>query len=540
MQKILFSFFLVGLLFLSFSQNQPGTGLAMQLNAYATANKLFQQAEKQSLEAGDNEQLQARADETYHRALVAFTILIPAVEKAGHDSLSFFTRLKTGFIAYYFDSINTAKTDYLAAITLKMKLPSVADSFLFIPCLFTGGIYYTQNQFDSAFFYYRKAEQILEKYNQPLNHSQRLYNRLGAMYYETGNYRQARNYFEKAITLTNPADKILLDNYKINIASLLIKLEEFEPAKMIYEGLLPSRAYENEIYHNLAIISLKQQDYKKAISYLRQVNYADNKKSIDLYYNFGVAYSELNEKDSSEFYLQRAIAENVKWNGRRKNIPYGLVLKYQADELVKQQLFKEATELYQQAVMQFLDNFKEPDIYKNPEEFSGVISFINLFKTLAAKASAFENWYQHEHDIELLKASLNAYQAAFKLADYVEKTYASDEALLFPGKIKYTVHSKPINVSLLLYDRTKKRNYLEEAYLFDQRNKASTIAFNKRENELKNETGKANLRTGQEISLKTSITRLSLNAAQATDSAALSQIHTAIRDNEIKLGKLQE
>ncbi|MBC7873692.1 MAG: CHAT domain-containing protein, partial [Ferruginibacter sp.] len=122
----------------------------------------------------------------------------------------------------------------------------------------------------------------------------------------------------------------------------------------------------------------------------------------------------------------------------------------------------------------------------------------------------------------------------------VEKTYASDEALLFPGKIKYTVHSKPINVSLLLYDRTKKRNYLEEAYLFDQRNKASTLAFNVRENELKNETGNANQRTGQEISLKTSITRLSLKAAQATDSAALSQIHTAIRDNEIKLGKLQE
>ena len=48
------------------------------------------------------------------------------------------------------------------------------------------------------------------------------------MYYETGNYRQARNYFEKAILLTSPAAKRSGKYYKINIASLLVKLEEFD------------------------------------------------------------------------------------------------------------------------------------------------------------------------------------------------------------------------------------------------------------------------------------------------------------------------
>lgn len=83
------------------------------------------------------------------------------------------------------------------------------------------------------------------------------------MYYENGNYRQARNYFEKAISLTDPSDKNLLANYKINIASILIKLEEFESAKTLYQKLLPSAAFENEIYHNLGIISLNEQDFKK-------------------------------------------------------------------------------------------------------------------------------------------------------------------------------------------------------------------------------------------------------------------------------------
>ena len=540
MQKFLLSFFLVGLLLFCFSQNQQENSVAAQLKAYTTAGKVYQQAEQLSLQAGDNEKLQARADEKYQQALAALTSLIPAAEKTGNDSLAFFIHLKTGFISFYFDSANAAKKNYLAAIALKQKLPAIADSFLFIPCLYSGAIYYNQNQFDSALFYYKKAERLNDSYQNPLAESQRLYNRLGAMYYENGNYRQARNYFEKAISLTDPSNKNLLANYKINMASLLIKLEEFEPAKKLYQTLLPSVAFENEIYHNLGIISLKQQDYKKAGEYLRKVNYPDNKKSIELYYNFGVAYAEMNETDSADFYLQKAIAENVKWNGRRKNIQYGLILKYQADEQAKERLYKEAIDQYQQAILQFHSQFKENDGNKNPEQFTGVFSYINLFNTLIAKASAFESWYQQEKSIELLKAALAAYQSAFKLADYVEKTYDSDEARLFLGKIKYTVHSKPIDVSLQLYELTKKREYLEDAYLFDQRNKASILALTVQENELRSNADQTNELIRQESLLKTTITRLSLKAAQATDSLGLFQINTDIRDNEIALSKLKE
>ena len=540
MQKILLPFILLVVLCCCFSQNQPHSNKVAQLKIYTAANKIYQQAENSSRQAGESEELQTKADEIYKQAFLAFNSLIPAIEKTGNDSLLFFTRLKTGYISYYFDSTEAAKKDYLYLIALKQKLSAVADSFLFLPCLYTGAIYYNQNQFDSALFYYKKAEQLNDSYQKPLAESQRLYNRLGAIYYENGNYRQARNYFEKAISLTDSSNKNLLTNYKINIASLLIKLEELEPAKIVYHSLLPSVAFENEIYHNLGIISLKQQDYRKAIENFRKVSYSSDKKNIDLYYNFGVAYAGINETDSADFYLQRAIAENLKWNGHRKNIQYGLILKYQADEQAKQQLYKEAIEQYQQAILQFHTGFKENDGNKNPDEFTGVFSFINLFNTLTSKAAAFEGWYQQEKNIDFLKAALTAYQSAFKLADYVEKTYDSDEARLFLGKIKYTVHSKPIDVSLLLYDLTQKRNYLEEAYLFDQRNKASILALNAQENKLRSNAGQSNELIRQESSLKTAITRLLLKAAQTTDSLSLFQITTAIRDNEIALGKLQE
>ncbi|HEY6062766.1 MAG TPA: tetratricopeptide repeat protein, partial [Chitinophagaceae bacterium] len=540
MTKFILSSFLACLLLFCFSQDNPGSNSLSILKAYSNADEIYRRAERLSLQAGNDDSLQAKADEVYREALVGFNNLVPGIEKTGNDSLHFFVRMKTGFIEFYFDSINAAKKDYLATIALKQRLPAVPDSFLFIPLLYTGGIYYTQNQFDSALFFYKKAETVNDNYKKPLTGSERLYNRLGVMYFENGNYRQARNYFEKAITLTKPTDTSLLVNYKVNIASLLVKLEEYPKAQTVYESLLSYHVLPDEINHNLGIISLKLDDYKKAITYLRNVNYTGSRKSIDLYYNFGVAWSGLHEDDSSTYYIQKAIAENTKWNDHKKNTAFGLILNFQARELMNLHKYNQAIELYQEAIMQFDPGFNEPDILKNPEEFSAVFSYINLFNTLIAKADALELLYKEQQDIKFLELSFDAYRSAFKLADYVEKTYDSDEARLFLGKIKYTAHSKPIDVSLLLYDLTQKREYLEEAYHFDQQNKASVLTLNVQENELKNKNTLYKELFEKEASLKSAITRLSLKSAQLTDSLQLQLVNSTIRDHEIQLGKLQE
>ena len=542
MQRLLFTFFLAILLLLCFSQERKNNNTSLKPD-YISAERIFQQAQHQSDKAGDDTTLQADADILYTQANIAFLSLIPVADKENNDSLGFLIRLRTAFIASYFDSINVAKKYYLEAITLKQHLPQIPDSLLFTPYVYMGGICYRQNQFDSALYYYKKAEQINDSYNKPLAEAQRLYNRLGAMYYETGNYRQARNYFEKAIAVlaaSGSRDIGLLVNYKINTASLLIKLESYKEAQSVYESILAYHVFTDEINHNLGIISIKQQEYKKAIEYFRKVNYKDNNKIIDLCYNLGVAWAGLQEKDSSAFYLQQALAENIRWNSQRKNIPYGLILRFQADELVNQREYKKAVETYQQAIMQFDASFNETDIYKNPEIFSEVFSYINLFNTLAAKADAMKLLYQEEKDIKLLQASLETYRCAFSLADYVEKTYNSDEARLFLNKIKYTVHSKPIDISLELYDLTQKREYLEKAYTFDQQNKASILALNVHESELRRSSSLNKNLLEEETSVKTSITRLLLKLSGTSDSQQLQSIHSSIRDYEIRLGKLQE
>lgn len=539
MRKFLLSLLWTLTLLFCFSRNQQ-SGPAALLQQFRAAEKIYRSAERQSELAGDNEQAQAGADSLYKQSLVLFRSILQEADQASFDSLSFFTRRRTGYIEYLFGHTGNAKQDYLDAIRLKEKLPGIADSFLFAPLLYAGSILYSQNSFDSALFYYKKAEQVKDLYPVPLQESQRLYNRLGVMYYENGDYRQARNYFEKAISVTPPGETSLLVNYRINIASLLVKLDEQEAAKKAYESILPYNIFNNEIYHNLGIISLKQKNYQQAIAYLGRVKYGDDKKNIDLYYNLGMAYSGLNQPDSSEQYLLRALAENLKWNGHKKNTSYGLILKYQADEMVRRLRYSEALDLYQQALMQFDAGFTETDTRKNPAVFTAVYSYINLFNTLTAKADAQQKIYEQGKKTEMAEQALDSYRAAFRLADYVEKTYNSDEARLFLGRIKYAVHSRPIEIGLLLYRLTHKREYLEEVYFFDQRNKASVLSLNIRQQELKTPDEATNELNRRETMLKSAITRLSLRASVQTDSLALSELNDAIRDNEIELNKVRE
>lgn len=541
MIRLLLSFILISLLVVAISQ-QGGTAKKPYLKKYASADTFYHKAEQLSSLVDYTDETGEKEAAMNQQALKGFKNVLPAIEKAHDDSLAFHCYYKIGELEHYFDSLTAAKRHYEMAIAIKSRLPSLSDSFLFKPYLFVGGIQYNSNQFDSALINYKKAEEIARQYTTTLDGTNRLYNTLGAMYYETGNFSQAKNYFEKAIALLgtpNSSNEGLLINYKINLAATLTRLEEFDEANTIYQDLLKKDINKNDILHNIGTINLRLGAGREALGFFKQVNYTNNRK-VRLLNDIGQAYENMNKADSANYYYLEAVTENKKWSNGGKNVQAGLTLKYQGYLNYKESEFMKALEKYQQAIIQLVNDFNATDIYKNPEQYSGVFSYINLFNLLTAKGDAFEKLYQKEKDIKELEASLDAYRSAFHLADYVERTYDSDEARLFLNKIKYTAHSKPIDISLFLFDLTQKRIFLEDAYLFDQRNKASILSLNVQENESRNKPGVNNELFLQASSVKSAITRLSLKASQTIDSASLASINASVRDYEIQLGKLQE
>ena len=538
MKRSLATFFFSCLLIPSFSQKKDQASIDY-LAIYSQAEKLFEKAKLLSDKADFDEKTQKLQNHLYAGTLSKLQEALKKAPSAANDSLSFHIFVKMGLVHHYFDSLAPAKENYLKAIELKTGLPNIPDSFLFKPYLFLGGILYDEHEFDSASMYYQKAEGIQNSYKNALEESQRLYNKLGAIYYEMGNYRMARTHFEKALSSLNSSQPFytsLMINYKINIASILIKLEQYKEAKKMYEAILPYKIYENEIWHNLGIINNHLGEFREAIRDFEKVKYSTGNKTVDLNYNLAVAYNNLNQNDSASFYLQKAILEGQKISKDEKNTAYGLALKFSGDKKIATGEFADALNFYQQAIIQFDLSFNEKNIYANPQQFSGIFSYINLFNALSAKGEAFEKLFRSSKERKNLEAALDAFRSAFKLVDYVEKVYESDESRLFLNQIKYLVHGKPIDLCLELYGATKEMKYVEEAYFFDQQNKASILSLNLQLQEIQKHGGSSSELIRRESSLKSTITRLSLKAAQGPDRIQIDQI----RNLEIQLAALQQ
>ncbi|MBN8687729.1 MAG: CHAT domain-containing protein [Chitinophagales bacterium] len=537
--KYLFSFlFVLAVLGWLWAQQRTAAG-GTYWTVYAEAEKNYKEAEQGSFTKNYSEEKEEALNRT---ALRLFLQVIPFFESGRLDSLSVITHTRIGSIYHYLDSLEAAKEHYLKAIRWGRQNTSLPDSFLFKPCLYAGTVYYSLHQYDSAVSFYKQAETISEKYTSPLTDQQRLYNQLGLIHYETGNYKQARNYFDKALSKLSPADPALKElrvTYQNNIASALLNLEQYEEAKAIYLQLLPSPVYKNVIRQNLGMIDLSLGAPADAIRWFRQTTPAPD-NTVQLYNKMAKAFLEMKLPDSAAFYLALADTENKKRNGNTKNVTFGLTLTHQAELALSKHQPAKAVALYQQAVIQFHHMFNDTAFSSNPEKFTGVYSYIQLFNALCDKADALQTLYQQSKEITPLAQALDAYQAAFRLASYVEHTYDSDEARLFLGKIKHHIHSKPIDISLQLYELTGKINYLEQTYNFDQLNKASILTLNVQENELRTNNNQEKGLITKETNIKKSITRLILEAGREKDSTRLGELRSAVRDQEIELGKIQD
>lgn len=523
-------------LFLSRSQQVAPT-LASLAQQYSEAQADYDSATV----AGRRRNSGPDAEERFNAsALRKFQRLYPLLpSNSRFDSLRFYTAFKVGELQHYFENFSEAVHFYNTALAVK-KQGRFADSVFFKPYLYAGIIYYTQNKFDSALQYFTIAESIQKKYNNALPEGERLYNIVGVLYYERGNYRQARNYFQKAIEVLRPDNEAydnLYVNYHINLAQILLKLEEYNEANTIYQKLLPLHIMTREIYHNLGSLNLSLGAAEKALFFFRKVGPGYN-KAIRLYNSMGDAFFSEQQYDSATTYYNKALQTYQSLGKNSDPIGYGLTLKSLGRSAVRFGRYNDALQLYQEAIQQFYPSFTSPDIHRNPVQFSGVFSYINLFQALVAKADAWHFVYTQTDSLAAAKEELATYQSAFRLIAYVEGTYESDEARLFLSKIRSTLHVKPIAIAYELYRRTKNKGFLEDLYLFDQQNKATALVLSR---QLSEELGRSHSPLLQkEQELKSAITLSSIRAAQVTDSAQLVALNQGIRDKEIQLSKVQD
>jgi CHAT domain-containing protein/tetratricopeptide (TPR) repeat protein len=432
-----------------------------------------------------------------------------------------------------------AELFHLAILACK-KNKLLPDSLLFKPYLYTGSLHYTNNELDSAIAWYKLAE-ALTLSNPALAETERLYNKLGVLYYETGDYRKSIDYFEKALAIASADSGTGNDfaiYYKNNIAASLVRMESYAAALNIYKGLLQYNVNSDQLFANMGFAYQQLGDTRNALLYLHQVKQSSPKQLNNL---TGV-FLRTGQYDSARFYNNQALSFFAAAGNRNESSVYAVALKHAGD--IKTRWGDAAAGLadYQSAITKLVPGFTDTNTARNPLLFTGLQNFNVLFDVLTGKAKAFkkESDSAQQAVVNYRQQALGAYTAALSLARYVERTYSSDDARLFLKTKVNPACSEAVSLALDLYHDTKDDNYLQAAFNYAENNKASVLQAGLLQLELQDIAGLPVSLISTEKKYKSLISRLNIQLAQVGDTIAGRALQTRLRDAELQLSKTQD
>lgn len=489
---------------------------------------------------------------------MALVLFDEVIREGGPDALVGQACLNKGILLDIRGNYAEALNVYRNVLWLVSRHPDWGDTLRFRALVYVGTDYYRLDNFDSAETVLGRAEAVLKAAEEDLGggsgigdgswsggsrrngggggggrsgggnrrelpERDRLYNALGALNYEGGNYLQGKDYFTRALDVVQsetPGDKVSILNFQNNIASCLYRLKDYKGALKMY-GALNAKA--GQVCLNIGQCYKGLGDYAQALAFYRKVNPRDVPGVLN---EMGNACFLKGEEDSAIVYLDRGIE-----GGRLSRVDGGINALYRAQVLMARRQHLEALGYLQQAIITFSRTFRDPDIHANPESFTGAFASYRLFDALYYKASILEGLYSQSGKGEYLEEALGAYNSAILLFRYIEKTYATDDAKLFLKRNNQGLYEDAVLACLELDRLHPGGPYGEMAFQMAEKSKASIVSARWEELSLNHLPGIDPGLVRKEMEVKHDIARLDLknDGVTATQKA----------DYEIELASLQ-
>jgi CHAT domain-containing protein len=384
------------------------------------------------------------------------------------DSLRYQSFYKSGVLSEVYKQYGQATDLYLQAVSYASTPEQKIRMFVF-----AGAGYYNQNNFDSASFFLLSAEENSRSLTST-DDRMRLYNTLGVLYYDNGNFLESKNYFTQALRLTKDIKPIQEQNIvsiELNMAICYFKLGLFEKALELYHEIGRYKMLSDELYMNMGITYSRTQRYTEAIDIFKKVKQRNFPGVLN---EMARAYMESGKTDSALAFINR-------YNFKKKILAAnaledGINKQYQGDLNLIRSIPDSALEYYQQALILLSKNFTNPDPRVNPANFTGSFAYLRIFDVLDKKAAAWDLLYSKTNSPADLKSAFDTYQSTISLLSYIEKSYETDDAKIFLKEKMGTVYTQALNVCLKLDKLFPRSGYLEEAFLITEKNKASVMS----------------------------------------------------------------
>ncbi|WKN30245.1 CHAT domain-containing protein [Porifericola rhodea] len=434
---------------------------------------------------------------------------------------------------------DSARNAYHKAIQIKAKLPQLADSVFYKEYIFLGNLHALTERPDSAEWYYLKAVDIANAYPN-IDEVERAYNSLGVFYKSTGNYYQAINFCEKALSVLKEDDVDFLNatvSFTYNIAKSKTHLYQYEEAISSYRKLLAHGLISERIFLELGNAYGHTKQYDSAYFFLNKAVQSDSPYILlDAYNTLASIAAERNVSDSATYFYQRTIDTSREYFGF-KNSSLASAYIGLASVALQKQNYEEALEYYQFALINSNLSFSDLSVQNNPSQLDQSISLLTQFRALKGKAAALKRWSLASSNGDLLQQSLHTYQQAVRTARYIQRTYDNDEAKLFLVQNIYPVYEEAIQTAYQLYKQTKERQYAEIAFQYSEQSKAAVLSEILDELEIKSSGLLSDSLIQAEKRQKQQIAQLRLQLIEARDSVQLSSLQQNLNENEIALAR---
>lgn len=198
---------------------------------------------------------------------------------------------------------------FLIVSVIKWKILKYAI-FSALIIFYAGRTYLRAKEWQDPILLWKQAERFYPS-------SARIKHNLGGIYYEQGDYQQAKKYYLQALGTS-------VDEYGYylsaqNLALISMKEKDFEATEKILKGILKARPKDGSALYNIGLVCIKMDKYDDAIIYLERVKKI-LPKAIQIYNNLAVSYMRIGKPDKAAKVLKEAITIDPKYSNGMYNL----------------------------------------------------------------------------------------------------------------------------------------------------------------------------------------------------------------------------
>ena len=352
-------------------------------------------------------------------------------------------------------------------------------------------MYFGENK--TALHHFLEAYQpYLETYGENGARVAQLYTNVGLLYHNSGDLEHAEDYFNRAITihLENHGETYWNLAYPyLSLGEMQLKKGDKKSALTYYLKVLnlcrnnrkQLIRVEGIVNGALATYYLDEEDYtsgmthaRAAIDIISEAYYDQHPKLNDFYQIIGRIHMKQGDYQVANQWFDKARDVTINAYGAIHPKISSVHLK-QSDIYLKNQNHAKALSSVQAAIATLSPSFDSSDPSDNPA-LNEVLDEKFYSQLLTHKGAIFQELAGIKDPVENLEKALMQYRIATLIIDHIRRGYLSENSKLFLQENTAKVYEKALSICYRLYNLTKSDEYLNSAFFFFEKSKASVLS----------------------------------------------------------------